>query len=72
MSIHDFKSMSMNEQAKTAWEKGVHLMSREAGRAKYILYQVEGLYVEFQYTTAGNTLTGIKSFLNPDLLDPYF
>lgn len=62
----------MHQQAETTWDKGVFLMDREEDGVKYILYQVEGLYVEFHYAVSSNTLTGLKSFINPDLLDPYF
>lgn len=72
MTIYDFKALSTDAQAKLVWEEGVLLMSREEAGIKYILYQYEGIYAEFHYHTTDNKLVQLKSFINPDLLDPYF
>ncbi len=72
MGIYEFNSMTKDEQATKAWEDGVFLMHRTEDNTKYILFQVEGIYVEFQYDLTENKISRIKSFINPDLLDPYF
>ena len=72
MGIYDFKALTADEQAKLTWEDGVFLMHRETKNIKYILFQLEGIYVEFHYNNKANKITRIKSFINPDLLDPYF
>lgn len=72
MSIYDFKALTIEQQAKLAWDEGVFLIHRIENETKYILYQLEGIYIEFEYDVAMNKLVNLKSFVNPDLLDPYF
>ncbi len=72
MGIYDFNALSKDEQATKAWEDGVFLMHREAEDVIYILFQVEGIYVEFHYDNKVNRITRINTFTNPDLLDAYF
>jgi len=72
VSIYDFKALTTEQQADLAWEKGVFLMHRIDQETKYVLYQLEGIYIEFEYDAAMNKLVNLKSFINPDLLDPYF
>jgi len=72
VSIYDFKALTTEQQADLAWDKGVFLMHRIEKETKFVLYQLEGIYIEFEYDAAVNKLVNLKSFINPDLLDPYF
>ena len=52
-------------------KKAVLLADYTKERYTYVLYQLEGFYIEVRYNTMNNEVIGIRSFKNTELLDPY-
>ena len=72
MGIEEFSSLSPAAQAGLTWDQGVFLGHRDQDGTRYVLYQLEGFYVEFHYHIADNKLTGQAAFADTAFLDPYF
>ena len=59
------------EQAETLWDKGVHIDERSNDVHQFILYQIEGFYVEVWYHKEYNVIRKFRAFSSRDELDPY-
>lgn len=68
----EFSALSTTAQADLTWDRGVFLGYREQDGTRYVLYQVDGFYVEFQYDMASNQINRQLSFDDTALLDVYF
>jgi hypothetical protein len=71
MTHYQFKLMEKDDQANTLWEHGVHLTELEDEGYKFILYQIEGFYVEVWYHKECNQIRKFRSFASTDQLEPY-
>ena len=71
MTFKEFKYLNETEQEELLWKQGVELGRRKGAIYHYILYQVDGFYMEVQYIMPGRILVQIACFEDPDLLDPY-
>jgi hypothetical protein len=72
MTLYEFKLLNQNEQADVLWEKGVMIADRQDESNTYLLYQLEGFYVEVIYHMSSNIIKGLKSFASTDQpLYPY-
>jgi len=72
MTIDMLKLLSPDAQAKLTWEEGVFLGYREHDGKRYVLYQLQGFYIEFHYHMAGNKILSQLAFGDVALLDAYF
>jgi hypothetical protein len=51
MDINEFRKLSDNEKADFLWDKGKPVGTYDKEHARFILYQVDGFYVEAEYKT---------------------
>ncbi len=72
MIFSDFMCLSDNEKSNCLWEKGQPVASKNVGEARFILYHVDGFYVEAEYKTDFNEVVSIKAFDINDLPEEYF
>ena len=71
MTLDEFRLMNLNDQAETTWNMGVLLGHREEGVHNMILYRINDFFAEIYYDRDMNEITGIKSFVSDELLQPY-
>lgn len=67
-----FNALSTFEQMEIIWERGVFLAEREGKEFRYILYQVDGFYIEEMRSLNWNLLYPYRCFDDPSLLEAYF
>ena len=72
MTLYQFKLLDLNTQAEILWEKGVLLADRADDKNKFLLYQLDGFYVEVMYNPESNCIEAFKSFISTnEPLMPY-
>lgn len=71
MTLYEFKMLDEMEQIETVWES-VLLGKRKDEQYDYELYQIDAFYAELRYVKNEKVVTALKTFANPDLLEPYF
>lgn len=71
MKPNHFDYMAEIEQADAIQENGVLVGKRQEGFNRILLYQVDGLYAEIFYHVHFNVITGIHTFSDTNLLEPY-
>jgi len=71
MTLYEFKMLDEQEQIETVWNS-VLLAKREDEIFDYELYQIDAFYAELKYAKRERIVSGLKTFANPDLLEPYF
>lgn len=67
-----FNALSTFEQMEIIWERGVFLAEREGKKFRYMLYQVDGFYIEEIRYLKWNLLYTYRCFNDPSLLEVYF
>ena len=71
MTFEQFKYLNEVDQEMLLWTKGVEVASRTDGMNRYVLFQVEGFYMEVKYSVIFNLIKRIICFDSTDLLDQY-
>ena len=71
MTFNQFKYLSEDDQEAILWRKGVELARKSDTFYNYILFQVDGFYMEVQYTMPKRTITRIACFEDTAYLEPY-
>ena len=71
MTFNQFKYLSEDDQESILWKKGVELARKSDNYFHYILFQVDGFYMELQYIVPQKTITRIACFEDTDFLEPY-
>lgn len=73
MTLYQFNRLDETEQLETVWEKGTKLAERQEAEFLYILYQVDGFYVEEKIHREHNIRHAFKSFASTSAahLQPY-
>lgn len=71
MTLYQYKRLTEADQFDVLWNYGEFLLHRETSLFKFILYQVDGFYVEVRYEVAKNEIVGLRSFFSTSNLDPY-
>lgn len=70
MTLKQFKKLDEMEQAEFLWKhEAIDVRTDET--FKYMLYQIDGFYVEARYHKEHNLLTGLWAFDDTDGLEPY-
>ena len=59
------------EQIEAFWD-GALIGDRMEGDHKVECRQIDGFYVEYKFDITGEHYIDMRSFNNPDLLQPYF
>jgi hypothetical protein len=71
MTFNQFRYLSEDDQERILWKKGVELSRNEINGFHYILFQVDGFYMEVKYTLPLRSIIEIVCFEDVELLDPY-
>jgi len=71
MTLYEFKLLNEDEQASMLWDIGVFLIERQDQIFRYVLYQIDGFYVEVWYHKDLNAIQSLKSFSSTRQLEPY-
>ena len=71
MNITAFNALEEFEQFEFVFDKGVLLLDRTDNGFSYILYQLEGFYVEIRHTLDSDAITGLRTFTSTNFLQPY-
>jgi hypothetical protein len=71
MTFNHFKCLSADDQQSILWRRAVELVRMRGVLHHYILYQVDGFYLEVQYLMPKRTIIQIACFEDTDLLEPY-
>lgn len=72
MTLHHFNALSQEKQRQWVLQQGTYLCCRHSRDFTVLLFQVGPFYIELYYYTATNSVFLIKSFDDPDELQPYF
>ncbi len=71
MDLRQFKGLDESVQISVIWNNGVHVATRDDNVYQYLLYQLDGFYVEVWYHIELEVIHRFISFDNMDRLDPY-
>jgi hypothetical protein len=71
MTFNQFKYLSEDDQEALLWRRGVELARAKDDRFFYILYQVDGFYMEVKCLLPHKTIQEIACFEDVDLIEPY-
>lgn len=71
MEDREYRSFNEIEQAKTLWEKGELLATREDDLYKILLYQLYDIYIEVSWDKHSNIIKKVSTFTTTDHLEPY-
>lgn len=71
MTLLEFRRLRELKQMKIVRRQGVKLAERMDRHNRYVLYQIDGFYVEFAYDLFDSSLKEMDVFGGTVLLDPY-
>jgi len=71
MNITAFNALEEYEQYEILFDKGVLLLDRNDNIFSYVLYQVEGFYIEIRHKPDSDAICGLRTFISTNLLQPY-
>ena len=71
MTFDQYSKLSSTEQESLLWSCGVEIASRDEDMYSFMLYQLDGFYIEVQYSRSLELIIGILCFESTKLLDPY-
>jgi hypothetical protein len=71
MDITAFNALEDFEQFEILFDKGVLLLDRSDNSFSYVLYQVEGFYIEIRHTLDSDAISSLRTFMSTNLLQPY-
>lgn len=71
MTLLEFRRLRELKQMKIVRQRGVKLAERMDRKNRYVLYQLDGFYVEFAYDLYSSSLKEMDVFGGTVLLDPY-
>lgn len=71
MTLYDYNKLGKEMQARMLYREGVYLLARKETPYIYMLYQIDGFYVEGRFDSGLNEMLGIHSFTTTELLEPY-
>lgn len=71
MELCEFTKLSLIEQARLTWNKGVRLGYRSKCQYYMVLYRLCDLFIEVQYQINRNEIIAVKAFVCDEDLQPY-
>jgi hypothetical protein len=71
LSLYQFKSLSLPEQAEYARLEGRYLATRKIGRYQLRLYQLSGFFVEVFHQAGDQEVTDLRPFISRKNLEAY-
>ena len=71
MTFKEYTNLTETDQDWILWSCGVAVAKRSDKLYNYILYQVEGFYIELKFHAGQKKVIAIYSFDDINLIDPY-
>jgi hypothetical protein len=71
MTLREYKTLHIDEQASFLSKTGVSIGERKVGPYLIALFQIEGFYVEVFYDKETLQMVKLVSFYSTALLEPY-
>ena len=71
MDLQAFNALDQQDQFHLLFEVGVLLLDRNDDACSYLLYQIDGFYLEVGQRLDAKEISGMVSFNSTDLLEPY-
>ncbi len=71
MTCKQYKNLGETDQEFILWARGVVLGQRVEEINMYVLFQVDGFYIEVQFHKPTAAVIGFHTFDDTDLLEPY-
>jgi hypothetical protein len=71
MTFNQFKYLSEDQQELLLWRRGVELARYDDPDFHYILFQVDGFYMEVKYVMPDRDIIDITCFEDIRMLEPY-
>lgn len=71
MTINDFRQLDNDDQFIVLWEKAVMIGERDQASNKFVLYQLDGFYIEIKITRSGICDGRLRTFSRDRRLQPY-
>jgi len=71
LSLYQFKSLTLPEQAEYSRLEGRYLATRKIGKYQLRLYQLSGYFVEVFHQTSDQEITDLRPFISRRNLEPY-
>lgn len=71
MTIYQFEGLDDPTKTRLLWNRGTHIATRDDHVYQYLLYQLDGFYVEVLYHIEMESLFRLKTFVDTDQLAPY-
>lgn len=72
MRLAEFNALSLSNQMKTVFNKGAYIADRLEQEFTVVLYSVSRFCVEVYYHETDSEPVGLRSFICPEKLKPYF
>lgn len=72
MTLYDFNGLDEDDQLLAINTFGTEIGKKTSNGFNYELYQVDSFYVEMKFHKQSKDLEGMRSFTNPDIIEPYF
>jgi hypothetical protein len=70
MTLYQFQSLDIQEQANAVWD-GTYLEHRTNNGFRIVLYDLGGFYVEVYYAPDENKIIKLRPFKSTSPLQPY-
>ena len=71
MNIEQFKRLNKRKQLQLLRSEGIFLLRRSSILYDFLLYQLEGFYIEVMYNVEEKQVLHVEAFSNLKLLAPY-
>ncbi len=71
MTCREYKALSEQEQINALTSRGVYLADRKDSKCRYLLYQLDGFYIEIVFGLTGECKQKVNIFQDTGFLDPY-
>jgi hypothetical protein len=71
MTLEQFERLNAKDQEYILQNEAVHIGTVQYGKETFILFQVDGFYLEIQSNFSGKKFTTASFFEETDLLDSY-
>jgi hypothetical protein len=71
MSIYTFVKLKLADRAVAIWQYGTCIAHRKTSRFMFLLFSLNGYFVEVRYDSQGSTIQKIIPFHSLKLVEPY-
>jgi len=71
MTFHQFEKLPSGNKYKYLLQKGTFLIKRKSIKYEFLLYELNGFYVEVMYDATQKKVLLLEPFTDTNLLAPY-